>query len=142
MVSKRKRRRRSADLRSNYGQRMFGDVLSMASRVAGSRKRKVSQRLSQLASTTKDLSNEIDDIPYVRDFADAAARGIEKLAAYVDDNDVPDMLDDISSFARRQPGAMVALGVVAGLIATQLLGSRSVYSQGRSSRPGEGKRGR
>ena len=138
MVSKRKRRRRSADLRSNYGQRMFGDVLSMASTVAGSRKRKVSQRLSQLASTTKDLSNEIDDIPYVRDFAEAAARGIEKLAAYVDDNDVPDMLDDISSFARRQPGATVALGVVAGLIATQLLGSRPVYSQGRSSRRGGG----
>jgi uncharacterized membrane protein YdfJ with MMPL/SSD domain len=142
VVSKRKRSRRSADLRSNYGQRMFGDVLSMASTVAESRKHKVSQRLSQLASTTKDLSNEIDDIPYVGEFAEAAAHGIEKLAAYVDNNDVPHMLDDISSFARRQPGAMVALGVVAGLIATQLLGNRPFYSEGRSSRRGEGKRGR
>jgi hypothetical protein len=146
VVSKRKRSRRSAALRSNYGQRMFGDVLSMASTVAESRKHMVSQRLSKLASTAKDLSDEIDDIPYARDFAEAAAGSIGKLAAYVDDTDVPDMLDDISSFARRQPGATVVLGVVAGLIATQLLRSRPVsialHSAGRSSRRGEGKRGR
>ena len=146
MASKRKRRRRSAALRSNYGQRMFGDVLSMASTVAESRKHMVSQRLSQLASTAKDLSNGIDDIPYARDFAEAAASRIEKLATYVDDTDVSDMLDDISSFARRQPGATVALGVVAGLIAAQLLRNRPVsaalHSAGRSSRRGEGKRAR
>jgi len=146
VVSKRKRRRPSAALRSNYGQRMFGDVLSMASTVAESRKHMVSERLSQLASTAKDLSIEIDDIPYVRDFAEAAASRIDKLAAYVDDTDVPDMLDDIASFARRQPGAALALGVFAGLIATQLLRNRAVsaalLSEGRSSLRAEGKRGR
>ena len=146
MVSKRKRRRRSAALRSNYGQRMFGDVLSMASTVAESRKHMVSERLSELATTAKDLSNEIDDLPYVRDLADAAVSGIEKLAAYVDDTDVPNMLDDIASLARRQPGATVALGVVAGLIATQLLRNRPIsadlLSEGRSSLRAEGKRGR
>jgi hypothetical protein len=118
----------------------------MASTVAESRKHMVSQRLSQLASTAKDLSNGIDDIPYARDFAEAAASRIEKLAAYVDDTDVSHMLDDISSFARRQPGATVALGVVAGLIAAQLLRNRPVsaalHSAGRSSRRGGGKRGR
>ena len=146
MASKRKRRRRSAALRSNYGQRMFGDVLSMASTVAESRKHMVSKRLSELATTAKDLSNEIDDLPYVRDLADAAVSGIEKLAAYVDDTDVPDMFDDMASLARRQPGATVALGVVAGLIATQLLRNRPIsadlHSEERSSLRAEGKRGR
>jgi len=146
VASKRKRRRRSAALRSNYGQRMFGDVLSMASTVAESRKHMVSKRLSELATTAKDLSNEIDDLPYVRDLADAAVSGIEKLAAYVDDTDVPDMFDDMASLARRQPGATVALGVVAGLIATQLLRNRPIsadlHSEERSSLRAEGKRGR
>jgi hypothetical protein len=146
VVSKRKRGRRSAALRSNYGQRMFGDVLSMASTVAESRKHMVSKRLSELATTAKDLSNEIDDLPYVRDLADAAVSRIEKLATYVDHTDVPDMLDDIASLARRQPGATVALGVVAGLIATQLLRNRPIsadlHSEERSSLRAEGKRGR
>ena len=146
MVSKRKRRRRAAALHSNYGQRMFGDVLSMASMVAKSRKRMVSERLAQLASAARDFSSEIDDLPAMQDFADAVASRIEKLAAYVDDTDVPDMLDDIASFARRQPGTTVAVGLVAGLIATQLLrngpASAVLLPERRSSLGAEGKRGR
>jgi len=125
---------------------MFGDVLSMASTVAESRKHMVLERLSQLASTAKDLSHEVDDIPYAREFAKAAANRIDKLAAYVGNTDVPDMLDDIAAFARRQPGATVALGIVAGLVATQLLRHRPLsaawLSEGRSSLRAEGKRGR
>jgi hypothetical protein len=146
VVVKRIRKRRSAALRSNYGQRMFGDVLSMASTVAESRKHMISERLSQLATTAKDLSNEIDDIPYAQDFAEAAASRIETLAAYVDVTDIADMLDDVVSFARRQPGATVALGMVAGLIATQILRHRptsaALVSKSRSSVRAEGKRGR
>jgi hypothetical protein len=96
----------------------------MASTVAESRKHMISERLSRLATTAKDLSNEIDDIPYAQDFAEAAASRIETLAAYVDVTEFADMLDDVASFARRQPGATLALGMVAGLIATQLLRHR------------------
>jgi hypothetical protein len=146
VVSKRKRRRRAAALHSNYGQRMFGDVLSMASTVAESRKHMVSERLAQLASAARDFSSEIDDLPAVHDFADAVVSRIEKLAAYVDDTDVSDMLDDIASFARRQPGTTVALGVVAGLIATQLLRNRPASAvllpERRSSLGAEGRRAR
>jgi hypothetical protein len=146
VVSKRKRRRRAAALHSNYGQRMFGDVLSMASTVAESRKHMVSERLAQLASAARDFSSEIDDLPAVHDFANAVVSRIEKLAAYVDDTDVSDMLDDIASFARRQPGTTVALGVVAGLIATQLLRNRPASAvllpERRSSLGAEGRRAR
>jgi hypothetical protein len=125
---------------------MFGDVLSMASTVAESRKHMVSERLAQLASAARDFSSEIDDLPAVHDFADAVVSRIEKLAAYVDDTDVSDMLDDIASFARRQPGTTVALGVVAGLIATQLLRNRPASAvllpERRSSLGAKGKRAR
>src|SRR4029079_7660555 len=47
MAATKKRSRRSAALRrENYGQRMFGDVLPMASTVAESRKHQAAERLS------------------------------------------------------------------------------------------------
>jgi hypothetical protein len=122
MASKRRRSRRSAALRrDNYGQRMFGDVLSMASTVAESRKHMAAARLSELANATRNFTNTVEDLPYLRDYTDAAARRIDEFADYVDRTDVPEMLDDIASFAKRQPVATLALGLAAGLVTTQLM---------------------
>ncbi|MGH6875493.1 MAG: hypothetical protein ACREDW_10785 [Aestuariivirgaceae bacterium] len=120
----------------------------MASTVAESRKHMISERLSELASAARDFSKAIDDLPYLRNYTDAAASGIDKLAAYVDRIDVQDMVDDIAIVARRQPAATLALGVVAGLIATQVLRNRPVSAgwpvstRERSSHDAERKRGR
>lgn len=121
MVPKRKRTRRSAALRHSYGQRMFEDVLSMASTVAESRKHMIAERLSELASAAKDFGEATDELPYLREYTAATASGIDTVAAYVDRTDVPEMFDDLSSFARRQPLATLVLGVAAGLIVTQIL---------------------
>jgi hypothetical protein len=136
MAAKRKRsRRRSAALRrDNYGQRMFGDVLSMASTVAESRKHMAAERLSELASAARNFTNTVEDLPYLRDYTDAAATRIDELAEYVDRTDVPEMLDDIASFAKRQPMATLALGLAAGLVTTQLMrGGMLGTRQGGSS---------
>jgi hypothetical protein len=135
MAATKKRSRRSAALRrENYGQRMFGDVLSMASTVAESRKHQAAERLSELASAARNFTNTVEDLPYLRDYTDAAANRIDELAEYVDRTDVPEMLDDIASFARRQPMATLALGLAAGLVTTQLMRGRVMRtSQDRSS---------
>jgi hypothetical protein len=135
MAATKKRSRRSAALRrENYGQRMFGDVLSMASTVAESRKHQAAERLSELASAARNFTNTVEDLPYLRDYTDAAAIRIDELAEYVDRTDVPEMLDDIASFARRQPMATLALGLAAGLVTTQLMRGRVMRtSQDRSS---------
>jgi predicted transcriptional regulator len=113
---------------------MFGDVLSMASTVAESRKHQAAERLSELASAARNFTNTVEDLPYLRDYTDAAANRIDELAEYVDRTDVPEMLDDIASFARRQPMATLALGLAAGLVTTQLMRGRVMRtSQGRSS---------
>ena len=126
MAATKKRSRRSAALRrENYGQRMFGDVLSMASTVAESRKHQAAERLSELASAARNFTNTVEDLPYLRDYTDAAANRIDELAEYVDRTDVPEMLDDIASFARRQPMATLALGLAAGLVTTQLMRGRN-----------------
>jgi len=113
---------------------MFGDVLSMASTVAESRKHQAAERLSELASAARNFTNTVEDLPYLRDYTDAAANRIDELAEYVDRTDVPEMLDDIASFARRQPMATLALGLAAGLVTTQLMRGRVMRtSQDRSS---------
>ena len=125
MAATRKRSRRSAALRrDNYGQRMFGDVLSMASTVAESRKHQAAERLSELASAARNFTNTVDDLPYLRDYTDAAANRIDELAEYVGRTDVTEMLDDMASFAKRQPMATLALGLAAGLVTTQLIRGR------------------
>ena len=125
MAATRKRSRRSAALRrDNYGQRMFGDVLSMASTVAESRKHQAAERLSELASAARNFTNTVEDLPYLRNYTDAAANRIDELAEYVDRTDVTEMLDDMASFAKRQPMATLALGLAAGLVTTQLMRGR------------------
>ena len=125
MAATRKRSRRSAALRrDNYGQRMFGDVLSMASTVAESRKHQAAERLNELASAARNFTNTVEDLPYLRDYTDAAANRIDELAEYVDRTDVTEMLDDMASFAKRQPMATLALGLAAGLVTTQLMRGR------------------
>jgi len=141
MAATRKRSRRSAALRrDNYGQRMFGDVLSMASTVAESRKHQAAERLSELASAARNFTNTVEDLPYLRDYTDAAASRIDELAEYVDRTDVTEMLDDMASFAKRQPMATLALGLAAGLVTTQLMrgrdglmGTSRTNSSGRTS---------
>jgi hypothetical protein len=124
-TTKRKSRRRSssrrASSRDNYGQRMFGDVLSLASTLASSRKQMAAERLNELASATRNLTSSVEDLPYLRDYTDAAAQRIDELADYVERTDIDEMLEDIATFAKRQPMATLALGVAAGLVTTQLM---------------------
>ena len=121
MPAKGKRTRRYAALGANYEHRIFGDVLSMASTMAESRKHAVSQRLTDLAKATKDFNKTITDLPVLWNYSDAAARGLYKLAKYVDRTDVTDIFNDTAALARRQPVATIMLGVAAGLIAMQAL---------------------
>jgi hypothetical protein len=60
-------------------------------------------------------------LPYLREYTDAAAERIDEIADYVDRTEIPEMLEDIASFAKRQPMASLALGLAAGLVTTQLV---------------------
>lgn len=121
MAKKRNARRRAGSRQNQYGQRIFGDVLAVASTLAESRKHLAAERLTELASATRTLTDTVEDLPYLREYTDAAAERIDELADYVDRTDLPEMLEDAASFAKRQPMATLALGVAAGLVTTQLM---------------------
>jgi hypothetical protein len=121
MARKRKAKRRAGSKENRYGQRIFGDVLAVASTLAESRRHMAAERLNELASATRTLTDSVEDLPYLREYTDAAAERIDELADYVDRTDFPDMLEDAATFAKRQPMATLALGVAAGLVTTQLM---------------------
>lgn len=143
-MAARKRSARRSVRRDNYGQRMFGDVLAIASTVAESRKHMAAERLAELASATRNFTTTVEDFPYLRNYTDSAAERIDEFAEYVDHTDIPEMLGDAATFAKRQPMATLALGLAAGLMTTQLVRGwpigRSGSSRSSSARKARRKR--
>jgi len=119
--AKRTRRARAAPHRRPAGNRIFDDALSLASALADGGKRAGADRIVELASATREFGATLDDFPQLRHYSDTAADNLNDLADYVAKTDIPDMLDDFASFARRQPVATLTLGVAAGLAFTQLV---------------------
>lgn len=119
--AKRARPRRASRHTASAPSRFFEDALSLASTLADSRKRAGADRIVELASATREFGASLDDFPQLRSYSNAAAANLDELADYVASTDIPDMLDDIAGFAKRQPVATLTLGVAAGLAFTQLM---------------------
>lgn len=118
MAKTKSRRRRSGKSRS---QREFGGVVSKAATIIESRKDMAGERLTELAAATRKATKNFDEVPYLRDYTDAAAEKINEMAEYVTRTDIPEMLVDIAAFAKRQRVATFALSVAAGVVTTQLV---------------------
>ncbi|HEY7873713.1 MAG TPA: hypothetical protein VIG64_01190, partial [Actinomycetota bacterium] len=112
-------------------------------------KRQVDERTSQtgiaLHSTAQDLRtvgqelrNQGKDTP-AKVAEQIADRG-EQLAGYLRTNDAGRILQDVEDFARRQPWAVIAGGMVLGFVASRFLKSSSQrrYGSNGSSSFGQG----
>src|SRR5262245_10679598 len=141
--AKRARSRRARHYQQPPASRLFDDALALASTLADSRKRAGADRIVELASATREFGASLDDFPQLRRYSDAAAKNLDDLADYVAATDIPDMLDDFASFAKRQPIATLTLGVAAGLAFTQRMHGWPVPTKtGRKSSNGGGRRRR
>src|SRR5688572_26226521 len=118
MAKTKNSRRRSAKSRS---QREFGGVMGKAATMIESRKDLAGERLAELATATRKATKSFDELPYLRDYTDAAAEKINEMAEYVTRTDIPGMLGDVAAFAKRQRVATFALSVAAGVVTTQLV---------------------
>ena len=69
--------------------------------------------------------------------ADRAAEQTEKVGSYLKENGPDEMLGDAEEFGRQRPWAVLAGGVVAGVLAARFLkaSSRNRYQQGNGARP-------
>lgn len=119
--AKRARRTRVTVERKGTANRLFEDALSLASTLAASRKRAGADKIVEFAEATRHFGESLNDFPQLRAYSDTAADNLDDLADYVARTEIPDMLDDLAGFARRQPVATLTLGVAAGLAVTQLM---------------------
>lgn len=118
MAKTKSSKRRSAKSRS---QREFGGIMDKAATIIESRKELAGERLTKLATATHKATKSFDELPYLRDYTDAAAEKINEMAEYVTRTDIPEMLGDVAAFAKRQRMATFALSVAAGVATTQLV---------------------
>lgn len=133
--AKRARRPRATAERKSTANRLFDDALSLASTLADSRKRAGADKIVEFAEATRHFGATLDDFPQLRAYSDTAADNLDEFADYVTKTDIPEMLDDFASFARKQPVATLTLGVAAGLAVTQLMHGwpLPMKEQGKSS---------
>lgn len=95
--------------------------MALASTLAEGRKHAAAERITELASAARNVTTTFEDLPYLRDYTEAAADRLDEFAVYVDDTDLQEILEDMVSFAKRQPMATLALTVAAGFVTSQLV---------------------
>jgi hypothetical protein len=113
---------------------MFGEAMALASTLAEGRKHAAAERLGELATAARDVTTTFHDLPFLRDYTEAAADRLDELAVYVDDTELPDIINDIATFAKRQPMATLALTVAAGFVTSQLVREWPANGSGASGR--------
>jgi hypothetical protein len=92
----------------------------------------VSATAEALRTTSRQLRDQGQDAP--AQAAEKAAHHAERLGGYLSESSADRILDDLEDFGRRQPLAVIGLGVAAGFLASRFLkaSSRERY-QGRTN---------
>src|SRR4051794_9563337 len=117
---------------------MAGKAGESAQQAAGSAQAKLREQLDQrsttagetVSSTAADLRSVGEELRKQRRdaparIADQTAERAERLGSYLKESDSDKMLGDVEDLARRQPLAVLAGGVVAGIAAARFLKASS-----------------
>lgn len=96
------------------------DQVDLRSTQAGER---VSSTGSDLRSVSEELRKQGKDTP--ARMTDQAAERVERVGSYLADSDADRILHDVEDFARRQPLAILAGGMVLGIVAARFLKASS-----------------
>jgi hypothetical protein len=141
-VSQFRARSRGRQEGGREGPAFLDDLLSMAGSLANSRKDYAAAQLESLASSVRQFSETMPEIPTVKAYAETAADSLDELADYVVESDLADMMADAREFTRRHPLATFGGSIAAGLVITQLVQSRaqSWRAQARPRRSAAGAR--
>jgi hypothetical protein len=129
------------------GQRLSDAASSVASQAERAVGVKASGAMQQAGGTLQEVAEAIrgagqnigDQQPQIQGFADTAARQLDRAAAYLQDHEPRELIDEVQGMARRQPGLVIAGGLAVGLALGRLLrtagstpGSRSEYGTARN----------
>lgn len=93
---------------------------SEVSNQAATQQQRLAGGLHQVADQLHSMASRSDQQGMVTDLAREAADRTHRLAGWLDDRDPNGVLDEVRSFARRRPGAFLAVALGAGLLAGRL----------------------
>ena len=101
-------------------------------------KGRVAERISSVAHAFRKTGEQLreEDQGDLAGYTDRVAEQVERVSSYLEGKGLRDVLDDVSVFAKRQPGLFVGGALVAGLVAARFLrssGSHSTSSYSGSS---------
>jgi len=116
---------KSGSTLSPESQRLIGAGARIASTWLGSQKSALAQRLHDAALGLRNFSGNLDDQPNLREYVQAAADGIDTLSEEVDRRDLEELARTAEDTIRRQPVAVFAGLLIAGLFISRMMRSDS-----------------
>lgn len=110
-----------------------GRVQAEAERGFERGKGRVAERVSSVAHAFRKTGEQLreEDQGDLAGYTDRVAEQVERVSSYLEGKGLRDVLDDVSAFAKRQPGLFVGGTLIAGLVAARFLRS-SGHSGGGS----------
>ncbi len=98
-------------------------------------KGRVAERVSSVAHAFRKTGEQLreEEQGDLAGYTDRVAEQVEKVSGYLEGKGLRDVMDDVSAFARRQPGLFVGGALVAGLVAARFLRSSGHSGGGYSS---------
>lgn len=98
-------------------------------------KGRVAERVSSVAHAFRKTGEQLreEEQGDLAGYTDRVAEQVERVSGYLEGKGLRDVLDDVSAFARRQPGLFVGGALVAGLVAARFLRSSTHHGGGHGS---------
>jgi hypothetical protein len=87
---------------------------------AASQQQRAAESLRSLSGELRSMASSQQEPGMATDLAHQAAEQAGQLASWLQDREPGDLLDEVRSFARRRPGAFLALAAGAGVVAGRL----------------------
>ncbi|MFC3300759.1 hypothetical protein FJV46_06000 [Arthrobacter agilis] len=98
---------------------LFGTVSAEVKSQAGSQQEKITEGIRGISDELKSMAEKSDN-QMVAGFVRQASQRTDSAASWLEDRDAAGILEDVKSFARRKPGAFLAIAAGSGLVVGRL----------------------
>ncbi len=112
-------------------QQLWGQTRSQLNDQAATQQSRAASGLRELADQLGQMADSADQDGMARGLVDDVARRAHEAASWLDQRDPGSLLEEVRTYARRRPGAFLAIAAGVGLVAGRM--SRSLVEEARDS---------
>lgn len=96
---------------------------------ASKQQERVATGLHTVGSDLQSMASGSEDAGLARDLVREASSRVTRIASWIEEREPGDVLEEVKSFARRQPGVFIGIAAIAGVVAGRL--TRSLAENAR-----------